>query len=353
MKGKQIRVLVVDDSPTCRSLLTEILASDPEITVVGQANDGVDAVSKAVKLAPDLITMDVAMPGMDGLEATKEIMISAPTPILVVSASGNRNVMDLSFDATQAGALMVVSKPDNPQSERFEEKRAQLIAMVKAMSQVKVVRRWSGEVKAGRSDSPSTEHLAYDGRPKKLGRVVAIGTSTGGPAALRRVLMDLPGTFKAPIVVVQHIAKGFVEGLAGWLTESCRLHVKVASDGETLAKHNVYLAPDDRHLGVTAEGKVRLSDAPPIGGFRPSATFLFETVAQVYGPSAIALVLTGMGSDGVVGLKALHQSGGKVLAQDEVTSVVFGMAQEAVKAGAVHSMLPLDRMASALMELVA
>lgn len=354
MKKDDIRVLVVDDSATVRKLLVEILESDPEITVVGEASNGAEAVEKAVKLGPDVITMDVNMPVMDGLDATKEIMIAAPTPIVIVSASGNRSAMDLSFNATQAGALMVVSKPQGPDSPRYEEKRSQLIAMVKAMSKVKVVRHW-GSAATQAAQTPTTGMPAFrsgEAKRKKLGKLVAIGTSTGGPAALRRILIDLPRDFTAPILVVQHIAKGFVGGLASWLDTGCKLHVRVAENGERALPRTVYLAPDDRHLGVTADGQTVLSEDPPIAGFRPSASYLFSSVARAFGSNAIALILTGMGSDGVFGLRELRASGGRVVAQDEATSVVYGMAQEAVRAGVVENVLPLDQMASQLVGLV-
>jgi two-component system chemotaxis response regulator CheB len=183
-------------------------------------------------------------------------------------------------------------------------------------------------------------------------RIVLVGASTGGPAALRRILMDLPRDFEAPILIVQHIAHGFVEGLASWLNVGCSLHVKVSEEGEVLQPRTVYLAPDDRHLGLRSDGRALLSDRPAIGGFRPSATFLFETGAEAYGARAIALILTGMGSDGVAGLRPLHDAGARVLAQDERSSVVYGMAQEAVKAGVVDHILPLEMMATKLVELV-
>ncbi len=339
-----IRVLVVDDSPTARSLLRAILDSDPDIRVVGEATNGEEAIAMAKQLHPDLITMDVNMPVLDGLAATKEIMISAPTPILVVSAV-ERDSMELSFDATQAGALMVVRKPVGPEDARYAHDRGQLLAMVKAMSQVKVVRRWGAQT--------SRESMArIDRDVRSRGHLVVIGTSTGGPAALRRLLFDLPREFPAPILVVQHIARGFVGGLASWLNSASTLQVKVADEGEELAAHTVYLAPDEYHLGVTPNGRIALSNGPAISGFRPSVTALFHSAAQAYGPGVIAAVLTGMGSDGVAGLEAVRAAGGTVLAQDEQSSVVFGMAQEAVNAGLCDIVLPLDRIGSRLVELV-
>jgi len=247
-----IRVLVAEDSLTVRELLVEILQSDPEIVVVGQAKNGAEAVQLAVQLKPDLITMDAQMPIMDGFAATKEIMVVAPTPILIVSSSASGAEVDLSLNAMRAGALIVSPKPDNPRSDRFNGRRDELLAMVKAMAQVKVVRRWGP-----RPSTPPT-------RPPSLGteggQLVAIAASTGGPAALQRILSDLPGDFPVPLLVVQQISTGFVDGLAHWLSSSCNLQVKVAEPGEPLAKRTVYLAPDRRHLGVSTGGRAVVAD---------------------------------------------------------------------------------------------
>lgn len=340
-----IRVVVAEDSLTVRELLVEILESDPDIRVVGQAKNGAEAVDLATRLKPDLVTMDVHMPVMDGFEATKEIMVRAPAPIVLVSSSVSREDVKLSFDAMRAGALMVVAKPDSPQSAVFNGRREQFLAMAKAMSQVKVVRRWA----------PRTQVVTLPvGRPRAPGarlRLVAIAASTGGPAALQRIFADLPGDFPAPILVVQHIATGFVAGLAGWLSGSCNLRVKVAESGEPLRERSVLIAPDDRHLGVSSDARVAVTDAPPINGFRPSGTYLFESAARAYGDSVAAVILTGMGSDGVEGLKAVRAAGGQVLAQDEATSVVYGMPREAVAAGVVDAVLPVDGVAARLVEL--
>lgn len=340
-----IRVLVAEDSVTVRELLVQILQSDPEIQVVGQAKNGVEAVELAERLRPDLITMDVHMPVLDGLEATKEIMVRSPTPIIIVCSSASRRDVELSLNAMRAGALMVMPKPDNPQSTDFDGRQQQLVTMVKAMAQVKVVRRWAPRA--------AFEHRAA---PLPLARtpparVVAVVASTGGPAALQRLLAELAGDFPAPILVVQHIAHGFVRGLADWLAESCNLHVKVAEHGERLAGHTVFLAPDDRHVGVDQTGRVVVSGAPPVGGFRPSGTFLLESVARVYGEAAAAVIMTGMGNDGVEGLKALKKAGGHVIAQDEASSVVYGMPAEAVRAGLANEVLPIEAIAARLTQL--
>ncbi|HET8649138.1 MAG TPA: chemotaxis-specific protein-glutamate methyltransferase CheB [Gemmatimonadales bacterium] len=343
-----IRVLVADDSPTVRALLVGILQEDPELLVVGEACDGPSAVELAVRLRPDVITMDVQMPGLDGLEATKEIMARAPARILIVSSSANEREMELSLDATQAGALMVMTPPDEPAAPTFEENRAQFIAMVKAMASVKVVRRWATPTRM--LDAPRLP-LGPLAEPPRPARLVAITASTGGPAALQRVLMDLPRNFPAPILVVQHIAPGFVPGLCAWLSGRCGLRVRVAGDRERLESRTVYLAPDDAHLGVRPDGTALLDHSAPIGGFRPSATFLFESLAQRYGSSAVAVILTGMGRDGVDGLRAVHRAGGQVIAQDEATSVVYGMPREAALAGVVNAVLPVERIAERLIAL--
>ncbi len=341
-----IRVVVAEDSLTVREFLVEILESDPEIRVVGQATNGAEAVELATRLKPDLVTMDIHMPVMDGYEATKEIMVRAPTPILIVSSSVSGREVELSLNAMRAGALMVVSKPDNPHATRFDGRREELLTMAKAMAQVKVVRRWAPQPRP----VPAPARRVAPGVPVRL---VAVAASTGGPAALQRILAALPGDVAVPILVVQHIATGFVGGLADWLSASCTIRVKVAEHGEPLIKGTVFLAADDRHLGVSPDARVMVTDAPPVNGFRPSGTYLFASAAQAYGASVAAVILTGMGRDGVEGLHAVKGAGGRVFAQDEPSSVVYGMPGEAVAAGVVDAILAVDEIAQHLAELIA
>jgi two-component system chemotaxis response regulator CheB len=340
-----IRVLIVDDSPTARGLLAAIFGSDAECAVIGEAADGQQALELTRKLRPDVITMDIRMPRMDGFEATKEIMIEAPTPIVLVTSSRAVHEVDMSMHALRAGALAIVAKPAGPAAPGFDAEAQQLITQVKMMSQVKVVRHWRSMAAAPRPAPPTTAHTGST-------RVIAVASSTGGPAALECLLARLPGDFAVPILVVQHISRGFVKGLADWLNKAGPLQVKVAADGEPLKKRIVYLAPDDCHLGVTAPGQIVLSNAAAVGGFRPSATPLFESVAHAFGSTATAVILTGMGEDGVVGLRAVRKAGGRVLAQDEKTCVVFGMPAAAVAAGLVDEVLPIEGMAGRLFELV-
>ncbi len=342
-----IRVLVVDDSATDRTLLTAVLSAAPDLTVVGEARDGREAVALTQKLRPDVVTMDLVMPHLDGLAATKEIMITAPTPIVVATGSTLAGDAAMAMHALRAGALAVVRKPRGPAAADHDESVQKLVAAVRSMSQVKVVRHWRSTSAAAPGPSP----LPPADRGQRA-RVVAIATSTGGPAALQELLSALPGDFAAPILVVQHITRGFTAGLAAWLNAVCDLHVKTAEHGEPLAAHTVYIAPDDKHLGVSSLSAVALSAAPPVGGFRPSGTFLFESVAHAFGPAAVAVILTGMGEDGVAGLRAVRQAGGRVVAQDEETSVVFGMPGADVAAGQADHVFPLHKIPGRLVQFV-
>jgi two-component system chemotaxis response regulator CheB len=337
-----IRVLVAEDSATTRELLVHILKSDPDIQVVGEAKNGVDAVALTRQLRPDVVTMDIRMPLMDGFEATKQIMVEAPTPIVIVSASVDGREVEVSIDALRVGALTVIAKPDGPAAPNFPDLARQFLATVKAMSQEKVVRHWA---RPERLPSPSARPAA-PGQPRP--QVVAIAASTGGPGALSHLLSELPGNFPAPVLVVQHIAHGFLAGFASWLNTNVSLRVKIAEPGEEAAPRTIYLPPDDRHLGFEHR-RLAVSDAPPVGGFRPSATHLFQTTARTFGASTLAVVLTGMGQDGVEGLRCVRQAGGQVIAQDEASSVVYGMPGAAARAGVVDLVLPLKDIAARIL----
>lgn len=339
------RVLVAEDSATARELLVEILRADPEIEVVGEANNGLEAVEMTKRLRPSVVTMDIRMPRMDGFEATRQIMVEAPTPIVIVSGIADLREVESSMHALRLGALAVLAKPPGPESPDFEEESRQLVQKVKAMAQVKVVRRWPERIQPGLRPLPPIHATA---RP----RIVAIAASTGGPAALAHILCDIPPDFTLPVLVVQHMAKGFAGGFAAWLnTVAASLRVTVAQHGEPLCARTVYVAPDDRHLGVADASTIAISNAALIDGFRPSGTFLFESVAKTFGNAMVAVVLTGMGTDGVAGLRAVRLAGGRIIAQDEETSVVFGMPGAAVSAGLADVTMPLGAIAARLREL--
>lgn len=337
-----IRVLVADDSATSRQLLATMLESDPEIRAVGQATNGVEAVEMVTSQRPDLIVMDVHMPVMDGLEATREIMSRSPLPIIIVSSASRYRDIDMSLSATQAGALMMLPKPVGPTHARFDDNRRELVGMVKALAHVKVVRHWST---AGPAKPPSVREPS----PGSID-LIAIAASTGGPPALRNILAGLDDSFHIPVVIVQHIAQGFTAGFAHWLDADCKLSVQVAREGESLQRGRVYVAPDDQHVLITRNLRISLSKAPQVNGFRPSADLLFESMAS-YGPRAACVILSGMGTDGARGLVTAHQAGSFVIAQDEATSVVFGMAQEAINKNAVDLVLPIERIGAKLQEI--
>jgi two-component system chemotaxis response regulator CheB len=340
-----IRVLIAEDSATCLGLLTEILETDPRLSLVATASHGAEAVRKTQELRPDVVVMDIHMPVMDGFEATRQIMTDTPTPIVIVSGSVDVKQVAVSMHALRLGALALLPKPSLVGDVDFDQMARQFTSTICAMAGVRVVRRWSP---TPQSHTPIPPPTATSG-PAEL---IAIAASTGGPGALHRILSELPGELPVAILVVQHIAPGFIEGLAVWLDGASKLRVKVATPNERVQPGTVYLAPDDTHLGLRDRDTLDLSHAAPIAGFRPSGTFMFESVARHYGKNALALVLTGMGEDGLAGLRALHEAGAHVVAQDEETSVVFGMPGAAVAAGVANVILPLDVIASRLQHLV-
>jgi two-component system, chemotaxis family, protein-glutamate methylesterase/glutaminase len=350
-----IRVLVAEDSPSVRALLVHILSGDPEIQVVGEARDGVEAVALTAELRPDLVTMDIHMPRMDGIEATVEIMNTTPTPIVIVTGSTGKSELQTAMELIRAGALEVLFKPPAPSSPHYSAAARSLVATVKSLAQVKVVRHWRSAIPGAPpkpAQAPNYPARASTSAGGAGVRVVAVATSTGGPAALQCLLSGLPSNFPVPIMVVQHISSGFTGGLVAWLNSVSPVRVKLAEQGEMTVSGTVYVAPDDRHLGISRRGEVTLSMSPPIGGFRPSGTILFESAGHAFGRLAVAVVLTGMGEDGVSGLKVIRQTGGRIIAQDEKSSVVFGMSGAAIAAGLADFVLPLNAIASRLIAIV-
>jgi two-component system chemotaxis response regulator CheB len=340
-----IRVLVAEDSAVTREYLVYLLSQDPALEVIGVARDGLEAVQQAERLRPDVIVMDVHMPRMDGYEATRRIMEGVPTPIVIVSASSSRQEVAATLDALKAGALTVLDKPAGPDHPAHEESARRLVETVKLMAEVKVVRRWP------KRDSPERPAPAAASVGRKI-QLVAIAASTGGPPVVAEILRRLPGDLAAPVLLVQHIAPGFTEGLVEWLARETPLAVKLAAAGESAASGTVYIAPDGFQMGITTRGQIRLVKEPTGNGFCPSASHLFESVAEAYGPTAIGVLLTGMGRDGADGLLRLRRAGGVTIAQDEQSSAVFGMPAEAIRLGAAASVLAPEDIARAIHSLV-
>jgi two-component system, chemotaxis family, protein-glutamate methylesterase/glutaminase len=344
-----IRVLVVEDSPTARKLLVSLLSADPEITIVGEATDGAEGVAMCKQLKPDIVTMDIQMPTLDGIEATRRIMIDMPTPIVLVSTLDPGEVRR-TMQAFRAGALAVHSKPTGPGTPKFERDARALVATVKAMAQVRLVRRWPAVPPyAGQGSPPPAQPRPAQPamRPGQRASVIGIVASTGGPNAVRTVLEGLPAAFVTPVLIVQHIAPGFAEGFAEWLRDTSKRDVRIAQHGAQLEDGVVHVAGDDRHLEVSSN-RIVVSDAAPLDGFRPSGSKLLWSLALSYGARAVGVILTGMGNDGVAGLRAVREAGGACYAQDEASSDVFGMPGAAVAAGVVTETTPLAEIADRL-----
>jgi two-component system chemotaxis response regulator CheB len=341
-----IRVLVVEDSFVVRELLVHILSSDPDIEVIGTAGDGEEAVQAVRDKRPDVVTMDVVMPKMNGFEATRLIMEATPTPIVIVSASGNSNEVEKTFRAIESGALAAISKPMGVTHPKYTHLAKELIATVKLMSEVKVVRRRPQERKGLVISGESTDGMITPVTPDL--KVVAIGASTGGPLAIEAVLSGLPKNFSVPLLIVQHIAAGFIQGFADWLAHSSGLPVKIAAHGEYLLPGRAYIAPDDLQMGVENGGRIILKSSEPENGLRPSVSYLFRSVVEVFGKNSVGVLLSGMGKDGASELKLMKEKGAVTIAQDRESSVVYGMPGEAVAINAAAYILPPARIAEFL-----
>lgn len=340
---RPVRVLVVDDSPFVRDMVTALLESDPDVTVAGHASNGSEAVSQVLALSPDIVTMDIEMPVMGGLEAIERIMAQRPVPILVLtSVTGVRTA----FAAVSKGALDVLEKPDID-----GENGRKLLKKVKMLSRVDVVAHQTAMSRRAKAQ-PDRETVPASA-PSGRRRIVAIASSTGGPRAIHAILSELPTSFPAPIVISQHVADGFTSGMAEWLGGGCALKVSTASKGDLLLPGRVYLNPSESVLRVTGQGVVLLEKPRPGQLYHPSCDAMLESVAASYGKGAVGVILTGMGDDGVAGIRAVKEAGGFTLAQDEQSSVVYGMNGLAVKRGCVDKVLPLAGIPGELLRLFA
>ena len=351
----QIKVLVVDDSAFTREMLASILSLDGNIRIVGQAANGRDAVEKVVKLKPDIVTMDIEMPIMDGLDALERIMASNPVPVLVISSRGDAKT---AYSAVSKGALEIISKaeidPENPE---------ELIQKIKLLSRVKVITH----LRAGQisRDIPDLQriperaaHLGAVGlnRPTPARhpafKVVAIASSTGGPKALSELLAEFPSHFPCSIVIAQHISDGFISGMVDWLAKLTRLKVKVGQDGDQMLSGTVYVSPSEKHMKISPDRRITLVNRQPQELYHPSCDMLLSSVASTYGSCSIGVILTGMGNDGAAGMERIKAAGGITIAQDEKSSAIFGMPKVAIGRGCIDTVLSLNAIAGKIISLV-
>lgn len=347
-----IKVLITEDSPVVRGYLKYILDSDPEIEVVGVAKDGEEAVAMVEQSKPDVVTMDIHMPKMDGYQATRKIMETSPVPIVICSASWNPEEVDKTFRTMEAGAVAALEKPRGMGHPDSEASVSELLKTVKLMSGVKVVRRWAKDRKkaASKREKIPTKPEERVTAAHNI-KLIAMGSSTGGPLVLQTIISGLPKNFPIPMVIVQHIAPGFLSGLAEWLDRTTGYPVQIAENDETVKPGRVYLAPDGFQIGIDKSLKVHLNDEEPKQSLCPSVSHFFESVARNLGKQSVGVLLTGMGRDGARELKSLRDLGAITIAQDKETSVVHGMPGEAIKIGGASLVLPSTQIAEKIVEL--
>ncbi|WP_244636003.1 chemotaxis-specific protein-glutamate methyltransferase CheB [Chthonobacter albigriseus] len=342
------RVMIVEDSPVVRRLLTHIVSRDPRLQVVAAVESGEEALAELDRVRPQVISMDIRLPGMDGLEAIGRIMAQRPTPIVVVADAVEDASLRISLNALREGALSVVEKPVAPTNASYEAVANTICTQLAIMADVPVIRRRS----FAQRPQPVQRPLQPDPEALQVPTVVGIGASTGGPPALARLIGALPRSFPVPILVVQHMGASFMEGFAAWLDGQVELDVRLARSDEVAVPGRVYVAPGDRQLTVAPGNVLKVSADPPVGGQRPSATALFSSLARAAAGRAAGVLLTGMGEDGAAGLLEIRRAGGFTITEDESTAVVYGMPAAAVKLGASRIALPLDLIAPRLLRLV-
>lgn len=325
----QIKILVVDDSLLMQKILIDLLHSDPQISVIGTARDGEEALSKIATLHPDVVTLDIMMPRMNGLTAVRKIMETNPLPVVMISALVQREAQ-LTLKALEFGAVDYVPKPSGPISLNMNAVKDELISKVKTAASANI-----------RRDKPKTVKTVAPSTAKSTDKVISIAASTGGPAAVTYVLKHIPEN-TPPILVVQHMQKGMTKLFAEGLNQECKINVKEAEEGDVIQEGLALIAPGGFHMLVTKNGKIKLSTSPPVNYVRPSADVMMKSVAKTYASKTIGVILTGMGTDGAKGIEAIKRKGGVTIAQDKKTCVVFGMPDAAIKTGCVDFVTPLE-----------
>ncbi len=326
---RMIKVLIVDDSSFAREIVKEILSNDPQLKVIGEASNGEEAIEKTASLHPDLITMDITMPVMNGITAIEQIMGSTPTPILVLTS---RTDSQIAYEAISKGALEVFRKPKLNEIDALD-----LIARIKSLSRVKVIKHL---IKASNIYIPKP----LTPKPRISGEqlmIIGIVSSTGGPKALADILGSLPGDLQATILIAQHIGGGFSQGLATWLNQISPLTVQIADFGKKVLPGHVYIAPNEKHIELGLDNCIRFTDSTKKDLYTPSCNRLLTSIS-LFATRSIGVVLSGMGNDGSIGIKDLKDSGAFTIAQDEESSVIFGMPGSAIKTGSIDLILPLS-----------
>lgn len=344
----KIRVVLVDDSSLTRGLLRAFLEGDADIEIVGEARNGREAVSLARELKPNLITMDLEMPVMNGMQAIEEIMATKAVPILVVSSVADAQN---AYEAVARGALEVIAKP-----EYDAKAAAEFVAKVKMLAGVPVIthirprlegKKTAPEIRPSVASPPAP--APQGDFPASYSRIFAIASSTGGPQILALILAQLPAGFPCPVLVSQHISDGFAGGMADWLAGLCKMRVRLAQEGELILPGVIYISPSEANLAVTPSRRISLREQPLTDIYHPSCNVLLNTVAEVFGRQSIGIILTGMGKDGAEGIVNIRKAGGATLAQDEASSVIFGMNKVAIDSGSVQKILPADEIAREMM----
>ncbi|GCE89992.1 chemotaxis response regulator [Komagataeibacter diospyri] len=341
------RVLIVEDSAVLRHLLMRVVTGDPRLELVEAVETAEEALRLVPRLRPDVISMDICLPGMDGLEATRQIMAHFPTPIVIVSDTVGAQATQVSMNALRSGALSVIEKPQGLSGAAGAAVAQGIATQLYIMSQVPVIRRRLMQAEPFR-------HRGMWARPLDIRpRVLALAASTGGPTAFARVLGDLPADFALPVVLVQHMGQPFMEGFAAWLDQHVALPVMLAQHGMQLERGRVLVAPGNRHMTVGPRGDVLLHDDALVQGQRPSADVLFSSVAKVFGADSLGVLLTGMGEDGVEGLGRIRNAGGYTIVEDRSTAVIHGMPGAAERAGAACISLPVHEITPHILRIMA
>ncbi|WP_378951865.1 chemotaxis response regulator protein-glutamate methylesterase [Pelosinus sp. sgz500959] len=344
-----IKILIVDDSAFMRKLLSDLFSAEPDFVVIDTARNGMDAVNKVKQLKPDLITMDVEMPIMDGIKSLEVIMKETPTPVLMIS-SLTRDGAEATIRALELGAVDFVAKTAGIMSS-IAGISNEILTKSRAAVHAKIFRLVEKTAKV----LPAIKPIAYTPISPGDERILAIGTSTGGPRALQEIITKLPGDLPCGVVIVQHMPPGFTKSLSDRLNSLSALTVKEAEHNDVIRPGLVLIAPGDYHMEIGREGNkkvIKLNQDPPIGGHRPAVDPMFQSVAKVYGHRIVGVILTGMGHDGAKGIKAIKEQQGYTIAEDQSTAVVFGMPKSAIELGVVDKVVPLPAIAAEIVKAV-